>query len=189
MIMNLEELGITKEDLQERVIERCCEMLLSEVSYDENESPRIISSSFERKAKEQIKKIIDEKVTEAGDKHVLPFVAKMIENTVLQKTNEWGEKTGTPISFIEYLVQRAEVYMTQQVDYKGEEKTNSNSYNWSGRSTRVAYMINKHLHYAIETAMKKALANANSQIAKGIEEAIKVNMELVLKNVKCAVTV
>ena len=83
MIMNLEELGITKEDLQERVIERCCEMLLSEVSYDENESPRIISSSFERKAKEQIKKIIDEKVTEAGDKHVLPFVAKMIENIVI----------------------------------------------------------------------------------------------------------
>jgi hypothetical protein len=41
-------------------------------------------------------------------------------------------------------------------------------------STRITYLVNHHLQYSIETAMKKALANANSSIVQGIEGAVKI---------------
>lgn len=107
----------------------------------------------------------------------------IVENMVLTETNRWGEKTGKSVTFKEYLVQRAEAYMQEEVNYEGKPR-GTDSFSWSARSTRVAYMIHKHLHYEIEAAMKTALANVNSAVTKGLHEATKIAINEVTSKLK-----
>lgn len=186
--ITLESLGFTKDDLQERVIERLCEQILSGKQYDEDGNEEYDDSQFKKKLEERLRTHITETVNAIAEKHVLPNVTGYIENLVLQTTTSWGEKVGKPVTFIEYLVQRAEAYIQEEVNYEGKSK-GQDSYNWSKKSTRITFLIEKHLHYHIETAMKQALQTANSAIAGGIEKAVKIQLEKVLQGVQASVTV
>lgn len=174
--MNLEELGFTKEELQNRVVDQICDQLLTSKSFDEDGDETEMQSTLHRKLNEIIKKRVDEKIEELGAKHVLPRVSEMVENITIQKTNGWGEAKEAPISFIEYLIRRAEAYMVEKVDHNGRGKGEGDSYNWSGSNTRVAYLFEKHLQYNIEEAMKKSLSEINSTIAKGLYEACRLKI-------------
>lgn len=186
--ITLESLGFSKEDLQERVIERLCEQILSGKVYDEDGEVNYTDSQFKRKLDERLKEHINATINAIAEKHVLPNVTAYIENLTLQQTTKWGEKKGGPVTFIEYLVQRAEAYIQEEVNYEGKSKEES-SYNWSKNTTRIAYLINQHLQYSIATMTKQALVAANSAIAGGIESAVKIQLEQVLKGLKVGVAV
>lgn len=185
--IDLAALGIKPEELQDRVIERICEKVLSGVSYDEDGACEV-DSSFKRKLDARITAHIDGAITALADKHVAPGIAALLEGLTLQQTNQWGEKRGEPVTFIQYLTKRAEAYFTEDVDYNGKPK-GTDSYSWNKYSTRGAWMINQHLSHSIETTMKTALANANSQIAGGIEKAIKHELNEILTKVKVTAAV
>lgn len=187
MNLTLESLGLSQEDIQERVIERLCEQVLSGKTYDEDGNEEWVDSQFKRKLDERIKAQVEASISAMAEKHVLPNVSQYVENLMLQETNKWGEKKGSSVTFVEYLVQRAEAYIQEQVDYDGKSKSEKDSYNWSGRTTRIAYLVNAHLHYHIETAMKEALKNANSVIVGGIEAAAKAGLQQALAGLKVAV--
>ena len=181
--IDLAALGIKAEELQDRVIERICEKVLSGVTYDEDGEVDHVDSSFKRKLDARITQHIDGAITALADKHVAPGISALIEGMCLQQTNQWGEKRGQSVTFIEYLTKRAEAYFLEDVDYNGKPK-GSDGYNWNKYSTRGAWMINQHIAHSIETAMKAALASANSQIAGGIEQAIKHELAEILAKVK-----
>jgi hypothetical protein len=176
MNITLEQLGLTPEALQDRVIDGLCDKLLNETICDEDGDPIVQGSALERRLAEKIRKEIDEAVNRLAEAHVLPRVTAMLENLQLQETNKWGEKTGKALTFIEYLTQRAEAYMNEEVDYNGKGKSQSDSWSWKGTQTRVAHLMEKHLHYSIETAMKNALQVANSAIVDGIEKTVKLKL-------------
>lgn len=184
--ITLESLGFTKEDLQERVIDRLCGQILSGKSFDEDGNEEYNDSQFKKQLEERLRKHVTETVNGLAERHVLPNVTQYIENLVLQTTNKWGEKTGTPVTFIEYLVQRAEAYIQEDVNYNGKTRS-EDSYSWSKNTTRIAYMIHEHLQYSIHTAMKKALDTANSAIAGGIEKAVKIQLEQLVNGLQVAV--
>lgn len=184
--ITLESLGFTKNDLQERVIDRLCGQILSGKEYDEDGNEEYADSQFKKKLEERLRAHITETVNAIAEKHVLPNVTSYIENLVLQTTNQWGEKKGAPVSFIEYLVQRTEAYIQEDVDYQGKSKGHD-SYNWSKNTTRISYLINAHLQYNIENAVKTALQTANAAIAGGIEKAVKMKLEEVVGTLKVGV--
>jgi hypothetical protein len=186
--ITLEALGFTKDDLQERVIERLCEQILAGKQYDEDGNEEYDDSQFKKKLEERLRAHITETVNAIAERHVLPNVTGYIENLVLQTTTSWGEKVGKPVTFIEYLVQRAEAYIQEEVNYEGKSKS-QDTYNWSKKSTRITFLIEKHLHYHIETAMKQALQTANSAIAGGIEKAVKINLEQLINSLKVSAQV
>lgn len=173
----LQAVGLTEDEIQERVIDKIVERVLAGEEED---------YGFSRMVKERVQKRIDDAVKDAGDKYVQPKVGELIESVTLQQTNKWGEKTGTPVTFVEYIVQRAEGYMTETVDSHGKSKAESD-YSWSGTQTRMTQMINQHLHYHIETAMKAILQNANSVLVKGIEGAVKAKLEEMVAKMKVGV--
>ena len=183
----MEEIGLTKEDVQERVIERMCDKLMGELCPADDEEPQGRSIFLRTKLDAEIKDRIDEAVVALADKHVLPGVTAMIEDLTLQETNSWGEKTGKKTTFVEYLVQRAEAYMTEKVNYEGKSQNETRGYSWTGTQTRITHMVHEHLHYSIETAMKQALKDANSSICKGIEEAVKIKLAEALQGLKTTV--
>ena len=181
--IDLDAIGITAEELQERVVDRIAERALSTLSSDEYGDPYAHPSPLKHKIDKEIQKRIDLAVTEIADTHILPNVSEYIETLTLQETNRWGEKKGEPITFIEYLVERAHAYMTEEVDWGGKSKGQDwGTFHKAG--TRVAFMMHKHLHHHIEVAMKQALLEANGAIAKGIEETVKIKLGEILKNLK-----
>lgn len=186
-LKSLEALGISAEELTNRIVDRATEQLLTSTGYDEDGEEYTTESRLARKVTDNIKKMVDGKILALAEKHILPNMGSYIETLTLQETNRWGEKTGKPVTFIEYLTERADVYMREEVNHSGKTKEQE-GYSWSKSTTRVAFMVNQHLHYSIETAMKQALANANSNIAKGLEEAVKIALASATEKLKVAVS-
>jgi hypothetical protein len=183
MEITLEALGFTKDELQERVIERLCRQIMSGVSLDEDGEEWETDSTFARKLNERVKEQVDASINAIAEKHILPNVAQFIEGLALQETNKWGEKKGAQVTFVEYLIQRAEHYMNEQVDFQGRAK-GQDSYSWKGTQTRLTHLVHEHLHYSIETAMKQALNIANGAITKGIQETVRIKLDEVAKALK-----
>ena len=184
--LTLEALGLSKEDITDRLIDHLASQVLAGKTWDEDGNEEWADSQFKRKLDENIKKQVNESIAAMAAVQVLPNVATYVETLTMQQTNSWGEKTGKPVTFIEYLVQRADAYMREDVNYEGKPKEES-SYNWSKHSTRITYLVNRHLQLSIESTMKQALANANSSIVGGLEAAVKHALKEVTE--KLAVTV
>lgn len=174
MEFTCESIGLTKEELQERVVDGICKKLLIGYQYDSDEGGAYpIDTPFTKETKKLIAERITQTVSELAEKHVMPILSDKIENFCLQATNKWGEATSEKLTFTEYLVKRAEEYMLEKVNYDGKSKEESGGYSWSGTQTRLASLIHKHLHYSIETAMKNAMNTANSTLVKALQETAK----------------
>ena len=175
-IDTLKALGLTSDDIMERVVERVTDRLLESRYFDEDGDEGSAPSQFATAMQSHIKAKIDEAVANIAGRHVLPNVATYVENLTLQETNRWGEKTGTALTFVEYLVQRAEAYLQEKVDYDGNVQSESRGSYWKGTQTRIAHLVHKHLHYSIETAMKRAIENANAVIVKGLQATVEIKL-------------
>ncbi len=173
MNIDLKALGITEEDLIARIVDSTVSRMLDSIGYDEDGDEFVDNSRMATRLTEIVQKMIDAKVQALADTHVKPLIASRLESLVLQQTNKWGEKTGQPVTFIEYLTQRAEVYMAEPVDINGKTQ-NEDRYNWRQYSTRVAHMMEKYLATSIRIAMEQALKDANASISKGLAEAVKI---------------
>ena len=184
-MIGIEELGLSKTEIQDRVIDGICRRLLSEGYCDEDAE---VAPGLEKLLEEKIVAAIDVAVTKLADEHVLPSIGRTIESFILQKTTEWGEKKGKSVSFAEYLVQRADAYMTEHVDRSGQPQGTQESYNWHGKQTRVAHMIDEHLHHDIEQAMEEAMDNVNTSIARGLHETVRIKLNEVAAKLKVTVS-
>lgn len=180
--ISLTDLGITPEELRQRVVDKIAGDIMSDECFE---------SDLQRKVSLMLKEKVDAAVTALGDRVVAPRIAEMLEDLCLQQTNLWGERTGKALTFIEYLTQRAEGYMTEKVNAQGKTaaECKSSRSSFSAAQSRVAFMVDSHLQYSIKTAMEKALAEANSQIAAGITDTVKQQMSDILGRVKATVTV
>jgi hypothetical protein len=188
-LQTLQTLGFSIEQLQQRVVDQICDTLLSNRHEDEDgESSFYGASEFKRKLDAEIKKRINETIDALAEKHVLPNVTEYVENLTIQQTNEWGEKRGESITFIEYLIQRAQAYMQEKVNYEGRSKTESDGYSWNGKQTRITFLIEKHLHHSIEKAMKESLSIATGEIAKGIHETTRLKLNEIAASLKVGVS-
>lgn len=187
MELNLEALGFTKEELQDRVVDQLCKELMTNLAYEEGEEYPI-DSEFGKKLQGVVRTHIDDTIMAIAEVHIFPKVAEYIENLTLQETNKWGEAKGQSVTFVEYMVQRAEAYMTEKVNYDGKAQ-GQDSYSWKGTQTRLAHLIHQHLHYHISNAMEKALKDANSHIVNGLEETIKIKLAEISKSLKVGLKV
>lgn len=186
--LTLESLGLDQNKLAEKLVDRLAQNMLTSIGYDEDGDEWFGTSPFAKKLNSMVTARLDKIVNELADKHVLPRVNEMVEGLVLQQTNQWGEKVGKPVTFIEYLTQRADAWMREEVNYDGKTK-GQDSFSWRKSGTRVEYLIDKHLQYSIETAMKAALSEANKSIIGGIEQAVRIKLGEVAEKLKVNVAV
>lgn len=175
MEFKLEALGITENELQDRVVDTMATKLLTRSFLDHDDERNFGETRIGKMLNKVIEDRINQAVSAIADKHVIPNAVQYLENICLQETNKWGEKKGAKLTFIEYLVSRAEAYLTEPVSYDGKTK-GQDSYSWRANGTRVEYLINQHLQYSVETAMKTALSEANKSIVEGLESAVKIKL-------------
>lgn len=184
MEFDLKQIGLTNKKLQQQLVSHLGDRLLGESSVD---GGYISESDLSRDVRELIKTQIDETVRDLADEHILPNVTRLVEGAVLGKTNEWGEKKGKDFTFKEYLVDRADKYLAEKVDFQGKDEQETGKYNFKGKQTRITYLINKHLHNSIETAMRQAIQNANDVLVGGLEETVKQKLQEISARLKVAV--
>jgi hypothetical protein len=188
MNIDLAALGFTKEELQDRVIDQIVQSVMYGRYADEDGDETFRDSRFKQQLEDRVQNRIDETINALAEKHILPNVSAYIENLTLQQTNQWGEKKGASITFVEYLIQRAQAYMQEEVNFQGKTRAEDSGYGWNKAQTRITYLINNHLHYSIETAMKSALGTATNEIAKGIHETTRIKLNEIAATMKIAVT-
>lgn len=174
----IEALGLTREEITSRVIDKIAGEVMTDVGIDDDGEEHRLRSTVARKINEKVREAVDTAVSRIGAEILTPKVEEMVRGIVLQKTNQWGDKVGQPVTFTEYLTQRADEFLREEVNHNGQSKAEArNDYTWCGSTTRVVWMIDKYLKYEIETFAKKALANANATIAEGISDAVKSTMK------------
>lgn len=184
-MLTLAELGLSKEELQERVIERIADQLLSEKICGEDGIASLTTSSFQLSLHARIKSHVEATISKLADETVLPNVSKYIEDLCLQETNKWGETKGAALTFREYLVSRAEYYLREPVNYEGKTKEETgSSYSFSSAQTRITYLVHKHLQYTIESAMKDAVKNVTGVMSGALAETCKIRLQEIVSSLK-----
>lgn len=180
-MLNLEDLGITKEELQTRVVEHIADNILSDM---EGYTERV-----ENRLQKEMEKRINAAVEDIGNRLLLPTIVDMVEKLCIQDTNIYGEKKGEPKTFVEYLTERADIYLREKVDHDGKSKGESNGYSWDGKQTRLTHIVHRHLQHSIQTAMTNAVSSANKSIEGGLQEAVNIKLKEIAGQIKVNVTV
>ncbi len=183
--MDLKELGLTQEQAQELVIGRIVKNLMSASHWDDEYDESVDAQSpLHGALTSAAETAANDKVAEMFEAEIKPNIIAFVEGLILQKTNKWGEAKGEAVTFVEYLVARADQYMREPVDYQGKEKGHRDAYNWSSNQTRLTQMVDSHLQYSISVAMKTAMENVNSQIADGIAGTVRIQLAQIVKKLK-----
>lgn len=175
-ISTLEALGISAESLHQKIVEHAVEELLGDRDYDLVDEIRFA-----------VKAAINEAVDKLAEEEIRPRIAELIDTTTFQETNGYGEPKKDPQTFREYLISRAESFMTEQVNFKGKTKK-EDGYSFNAAQSRVTYMIDKHIQYTMETSVEAALKSINSQLSKGIGDTVTLILKQTLDKVKVKVS-
>lgn len=188
-IETLKALGISPEELGNRIVEQAVEALLSSTGFNpDTEEETRYESRFKREIEARVQKAVDQKIAALAEVHVLPRVGEMIEQADMQKTNNYGEKKGPAMSFKEYIASRAEVYMAEDVDSSGKSKDeNGDSYNWRKAGPRLTVLMRMYIRDSLEAAAKNAVTDVNKVIAANIEKAAKDAIATVAAGLKVTV--
>lgn len=192
MEFTCEQIGLDQTELQERIIESIAERMLNKyVTYSDEDGDvsDIENTKMRRKLDRAIMERIDAEVERVANAYLEPITADVINNYTLQQTNQWGEAKGDPMTFTEYLADRAAKYMEEPVDFNGRTKKESLSSSFRASSTRMVYAIEKHLHYHIQEAMKKAIGESQKTLNSAILDTVKASLAEVSSKIKTTVTV
>lgn len=177
MAIDLTELGMTQEELRERVVEVIADRFIN-----------IEGGYFSKALTDLVRERLNISVKEIAEKHILPQVSQYVENLTLEETNRWGEAVGERITFTEYLVKRAEAYLREEVNPDGKSKNEMrDSCGWYKSQTRIAHLVHEHLHYSIAAAMKDAVGTVQSVVSKGLQDTVKMKLDEISKGLKISV--
>lgn len=173
MSIDLQTLGFTQEELQNRVVDQLCGRLMDGPICDDDGRA---SSGITAKINAKISAMVDEKLTAMMAATIGPSLASYIEKIVITPTNAYGERKGTPQTLVEYMTTAAAAYLNETVDDKGNGK-GRDSYNWKPETTRAVWLANRELRDSIVAAMNTTLAGTNATIGAAIADAVKMSVE------------
>jgi hypothetical protein len=183
MIEELEKIGISRDEIVQRIIDTAANALLGHGTGDEeyDEDEETVKSHYlkqiRQRLQDSIRVRIDRNVQRIADEQFMPILLERINTLALQRTSTWGEKQGAPQSFIEYLIACAEGYMLEPVDYRGvsQREAQLSRSSWEGgrdSSPRIQYAMDKYFKSYMAEAMKQTLASSTTTTAKAITDAV-----------------
>ena len=189
-IKTLEALGVSVEELGNRIVDQAVDRLLSSTGFNpETEEETHYESRFKREIEKRVQESVDKKIAALAEVHVLPRVGEMIEAADMRQTNQYGEAKSPPMTFKEYIAHRADVYMSENVNYHGKSKAeDGNDYQWRSSGPRLTVLMQTYIRDTLERHAKAALTDVNKAIAKNIEQAAKDAITAAASAIKVQVT-
>lgn len=188
-LKSLEALGITKEDLTERIVEKAVNDLMESHGFNENDDEVSYESQFKREIDKRIQQAVQDKISALAAEHLLPRVGEMIEQADMRQTNRYGEPKSDPMTFKEYIASQAEVYMSEDVNSNGESKSESgDSCHWKVSGPRLTVLMRMYIRDTLEKHAKAAVTDVNKVIATNIQKAAMQAISEAAANLKVAVS-
>lgn len=177
MEISLESLGLSQEAMQNRLVEAMIDRFLNSTVSDEDGEPVPVASRFQAAIKEAILNRVDARVERLIAPALEGSIDAYIDGFTIKSTNGYGEPKREPETITEYVVRRANEYLTEGVTYQGlskvdHQRAGKDMYGYKDQTTRVAFLIDKRLNDEIEVAMKEALKTANESITNGLKSAV-----------------
>lgn len=173
--MNLELLqavGLTPEELQQRVVVHVSEMLLKQYEYDpEDNSSYSVASRFAKQAQENIKAAIDLKFEQVAREIIVPMISEQVDNLIIQRTSQYGEKKGAAVTFLEYLTERVDQILTEPVDAQGRTKAECERARdswYAGKTNMVTNLIGAEVDKQISRFAQDMARTALDQVKEAL---------------------
>lgn len=151
-MIDLETLGISKDD----ILDRAAEKLAAEVG-DYEEVHNRLNDMLERRVQKAAGDNLDAVVTDI----ITKATEKMLDETV-QPRNIWGERDGEPTTIRTALSEKARDFWMEKIDKDGKR---TNGY---GGKPRFEYLVQQYIKDEFEAAMKENIAS----ITQGFREAM-----------------
>ncbi len=172
-IKTLEALGVSPEELGNRIVDQAVSTLLYSSGFNpDTEEETSYESRFKREIEKRIQQAVDQKIAALAEQHLIPRVGEMIEQADMRRTNNYGEPTSPPMTFKEYIASRAEAYMSEDVNFYGKSKAEEgDSYNWRKCGPRLMVLMQIYIRDTLEKHAKEAVTDVNKVIAKNIQKA------------------
>lgn len=191
MEITLESLGLTVEQMQDRLVDAMIDRFLTSTVSDEDGEPVAIVSRFQTSIREAILSRVDASVERLVAPALEGSITAYIDTFKVQHTNGYGEAKREPETITEYIVRRSREYLMEGVNHEGKSraeytKGGRDTYGYKDQTTRVAYLIDKRLNDEIEAAMKEALKTANEAIAGGLKSAVAFELNKINAKLKAA---
>ena len=190
---DLKSIGITEEELQQRVVDTITNRMLSSTAFDYDESRSFSTASpIFRKIQDSIKSAIDSKFDLLFDSQIRPLVDTEIDSLVIQKTNEWGEKKGEPVTFLEYLIEQAEKYINEPVDSRGRTRSqcaaSHDSFNSVRGSTRLANAVDQKIALHLEQCVTAVMRDATDKVGAAMQDVLKNALDTAKEKIKVKIS-
>jgi len=185
------QLGMTPEEIANRIINQVVDDLLRRKSEDDEGGYRYdASSDFANMLREQIEKTIREKIDLIATEHMGPQVEGFLRTLVFKPTNRYGDRTGADMTITEHIAAECERWIAEPVNFQGQSKAESqDGYSFKGETTRLGHLIHKHIHYSIEQVMRDAIQRANVTLVKSLEETAKIQLAKIAETLSVSVKV
>lgn len=177
----LDALGLDRESIENKVVDQVCHSLLYATSCDDKGHGYSRESEWQLELQKKIEQSIDARLEKIAKDHVEPNVKEKIDSLVLQQTNEWGEKKGKPVTFVEYVTGKAEEWLEQKVDYRGVPSRSKSD------GSRLIHMIDEHLGSRIKTGIQDIAKQANEQLGGEIKKVVSAKLAEMTKRLKVSI--
>ena len=173
--IDLSALGISSEDLVQRIVDSVSESL---INGDEN----FDIDGFYTKLKDAAQARTDAAVERIMNEQLGPRIDQYIAELKLQKTSEYGEKKGEPMTFLEYINTLASEWLHTIVDIEGKPTTRYSSK--SNAQTRIMWMIDKRIAASMQEALAKCVAESLGYLKDGLKTAAAEQLDRIAESIK-----
>lgn len=193
MDFSCEQLGITKEEMQERIVQAIATTLITSretmwTEWDEEEEGDV-PTSFGKKMQEHIEKTLQERLDLMFAQFVKPGLHDVIDKMTFQESNRWGEPRKEAETFKEFFARVMEEHLKEDVDSKGQTRAGAKR---SGRTfykegTRLEVAIGHYLNSHVRDAVNGIVAEGDKQMSILLKDLITETMVTAAK--KLTVTI
>lgn len=175
-MITLDSLGISNEELLERVVDKIVDNVMHTGSSDDEGSWYGRESELSKRLKQILTERIDVAIRAALETHVLPKAEQMISAMVIQQTNSYGEPKGEPVTLTEHAVKKADEYLMMQVDYEGRDTKKPGEYGYDPKQTRLCHLVDKHIHKDIAEAVTASMKECTGVVARALHETMRIKL-------------
>ena len=154
--MKLEDLGITKEDILNRVAELLVEQLTEGAKSD---IARFVNDEVKTAVRSQVSAII------------VDTARKTFDGT-FQPINHYGEKVGEPTTIRDMFVKEAKEWWTLKVDREGRPSTDSYGDKLTMAQFHAKQAMDAVVRDTMKTMFEPLLADAKQQLAGAFTQSI-----------------
>lgn len=175
----LEMIGLSQEELQNRVVEQIVRSFTGDYigpSFGDDDVWN--ETQIGQKIRKQFNEIVDAQVEAICSEHLEKKIEDLILATVFQKTNQWGERQGEPMTFKEYLADYAENWLTEKLDRNGKPTS------YEGGEARITQLIGQHIDYHLTRQLKIALKDWHKVFGEEVGKLVKAQVNKLADRVR-----